>query len=164
MYVLPILVGAAILIHTVHAENTMLVLHNNERIDVGVSPLIWDEKLANDAYDYVKTCKNELANTSGIGKNIAYGVPQLSTGNAFRSWTKVDNDFQKITNKDYTKMGCAAYQCTGFTMHACLYTGNPACRAICNGLSTKKLRKTCVRKCIKKKLAIMNLFPGLFND
>lgn len=88
--------------------------HNAARAEVGVGPMVWDEKVAAYARSYVDQrtgdCNLVHSNTSSYGENLAEGSGDFMTGReAVELWVK------EKPNYNYGSNSCVGGECLHYT-------------------------------------------------
>lgn len=149
-------------ITSVYANDMMLMKHNQERMMVGVPPLMWDDQLAMDSMNYAKMCKMEHSMTPNVGENLAWGMPFMSSDMAMNMWVgekdnliadgetcmegKVCGHYLQIIKKRNIKVGCGMATCMdNYNMHVCRFTTMSSCKQMCKGKGIK-----CRNECRKR--------------
>jgi pathogenesis-related protein 1 len=88
--------------NTADFSKTILDIHNRERAAVSVPPLVWSDKLANDAKTWVEHLARlgSLVHSggSGQGENLSYrsssgGPSTISTAQLIQGWISEKNDY-----------------------------------------------------------------------
>ncbi|OWM79123.1 pathogenesis-related protein 1-like [Punica granatum] len=127
-----------------HAQNSpqdYLDAHNAARRQVGVGPMVWDDKLATYARDYankrIGDCK--LVHSGGpYGENLAWSSGDMSGTTAVKLWVdekayynynsntcaqgKVCGHYTQVVWRNSVRLGCAKVRCnSGGTSIICSY-------------------------------------------
>lgn len=135
----------AALPHLIHSQNSpedFLAAHNGPRAEVGVPPLVWDEKVAEYAQQYAneRSIDCSMQHSNGpYGENLAWGSWDMSAKEAVLDiWVSEKKVYDAVSNtcvggaecrhytqvvwRDTARVGCARSKCAnGYTFVTCNY-------------------------------------------